>query len=355
MIDPVLVKEQAPDLLSLAEPLTILRKVGANEWSGPCPFCQGVDRFSVQPYHTPEARWLCRNCTDGKWKDVINFIERRDNVNFTDACKTLFGGEVKIAIDPEEYERIQQAREETIQERLERERQAQQVVRDRLHNERAWEPYYQILQSNPTGRQLWHERGLSDEWIDYYKVGYCPSREFFSPHKFTSPTLTIPTWHNECCVGLTHRILMDDPPGGKYRPHLAGAGKPLFMADPMVRSITGDVLLLEGEIKTMVTWANIWKDHPLEGHPLYNLEVVGIAGKGFKHEWVAEFEAADRIYILLDPDATEAAQKVAVKLGVERCKVVTLPEKIDDLFLMNAIDLDLLWKLIDRGNRVKVG
>jgi len=355
MIDPILVKEQAPDLLSLVEPLTTLRKVsssGGGEWSGPCPFCGGIDRFSVQP-HKDHGLWLCRHCTDGTWKDSIEFVRRRDNVGYVEACQTLFRGPVKIGVDPEEYERIQEKREATIQERLEQEKETQQQVRDRLHEERAWEPYHQILQSSDIARQLWNERGLTDEWIDYYKVGYCPAREFYSPTKFICPTLTIPTWYAEKCVGLSHRLLMEDPPGGKYRPHFAGAGKPLFMADVIKNGLGENVLLLEGEIKTMVTFANIWKDQPLMGHPLYQADVVGIAGKGFKFEWVPAFDEAKNIWIVLDPDADEAAEKIAERLGKERCKVVQLPEKIDDLFLIDAIDIDLLWLLIEQAGSVK--
>src|SRR5450759_5456512 len=80
MIDLIEVKQRA-DLLSLSTQDTPLKKVassGGGEWAGPCPFCRGRDRFRVQPY---QQRWLCRGCTDGKWKDVIEYIARRDQLN----------------------------------------------------------------------------------------------------------------------------------------------------------------------------------------------------------------------------------------------------------------------------------
>jgi len=82
------------------------------------------------------------------------------------------------------------------------------------------------------------------------------------------------------------------------------------------------------------------------GHPLYQADVVGIAGKGFKFEWVPAFDEAKNIWIVLDPDANEAAEKIAARLGAERCKVVILPEKIDDLLIMDALDMDSLWRLL---------
>jgi len=352
VIDTAALKETAPSLLDLANPLTTLKKVassGGGEYSGPCPFCAGTDRFSVQPN---EQRWLCRHCTDGKWADVIKFVELRDGIGFVDACKVLFGNDVQIAIPPEEYERLQHEREQIQQAEIEREQIQQETKRDNLNETRAWEPYYQLLQSHPEGRLLWNERGLSDEWIDYYKLGYCPEREFYSPGKFTTPTLTIPTWHAEKCVALQHRLLMDDPPGGKYRPQISGLGKPLFHADVFTKGIIGDVLILEGEIKTMVVFAAIWKDQPLEGHPLYPVEIVGLAGKGFKREWIPEFENAKRIWIALDPDAIDSAFKIAKLLGPDRTTIVDLPEKIDDLFLIDAIDKDLLWQLMEHGRKV---
>src|SRR5205807_1193422 len=57
------------------------------EWAGPCPFCGGKDRFRVQP---KTGLWFCRSCSpDARWQDAIAFVERRDGVNFTDACRIL--------------------------------------------------------------------------------------------------------------------------------------------------------------------------------------------------------------------------------------------------------------------------
>ena len=348
MINTEALKTQAPNLLTLVSPLVPLRKTGGSgggEWSGPCPFCGGNDRFSVQPYHD-EPRWLCRSCTDGKWKDVIDFVQRRDQSGFVDACQTLFGDNVKIALDPVEYERIQAERERTIKEQEVATLVEYTTRRQSLHESGIWQEYHDNL--DKLGRRdLWHERGLSDYFINVYRVGYCPAFPFGDERH---PTLTIPSWRAGVVTGLAHRALATNPQGGKYRPERAGLGKALFFADPdHPGQPGGKVLLLEGEIKTMVTFAHIYATQPKEPHPLYTYELVGIAGTAFKSEWVPEFEKASSITICLDPDATDKAHKIAGVLGWDRCRIVELPGKIDDLLIMGALNMDTLYQYMQGG------
>ena len=78
------------DFLALAGNIR-LRKVGANWYAGPCVFCGGTDRFVLK--HTSDGwRWLCRHCTDGKYLDAIDFVMRRDGVDFKTAVERLGGG-----------------------------------------------------------------------------------------------------------------------------------------------------------------------------------------------------------------------------------------------------------------------
>lgn len=84
------------DLLFLAGRDTNLRKVGANWYAGPCPFCGGHDRFVLK--QTADGwRWLCRHCTDGKYLDVVDYVQRRQNLDFKEAVRQL-GGEVSSAL-----------------------------------------------------------------------------------------------------------------------------------------------------------------------------------------------------------------------------------------------------------------
>src|SRR4030042_652775 len=83
------------ELLSLVGQDTALKRVaktGGGEYAGPCPFCGGRDRFRVQPNRKPWGLWMCRNCGEGRWQDVISFVMQRDQVDFKTALQTLGGG-----------------------------------------------------------------------------------------------------------------------------------------------------------------------------------------------------------------------------------------------------------------------
>lgn len=156
------------DLLAIAGHDTQLRKIaqsGGGEWSGPCPFCGGRDRFRVQPNTNP-GRWLCRHCTDGKWQDVIAYIARRDNLDSSsqsgliEICKRAGGmvprvGHVQEKPDIPAYsppdEKWQRAAAEVIAE-------CQATL---------WKPKYHHALDYLRGR------GLTDQTIKRFKLGYC--------------------------------------------------------------------------------------------------------------------------------------------------------------------------------------
>jgi len=107
MLDLDSIKNKA-DLLTICGHDTQLKRVaatGGGEYAGACPFCGGKDRFRVNPFANP-GRWLCRNCTGGKWQDVIAYIARRDNLDpqkygdLQEICKRATGGELPTTRAP---------------------------------------------------------------------------------------------------------------------------------------------------------------------------------------------------------------------------------------------------------------
>lgn len=109
---------QTYDLLALAEKDTNLKKTGGGWYTGPCPFCGGTDRFVVK--NTKDGfRWFCRKCGNDKYHTSIDYVMRRESLDFKSALKSL-GGETtrpkfsapilrrpeKIALlPPEEWQR----------------------------------------------------------------------------------------------------------------------------------------------------------------------------------------------------------------------------------------------------------
>lgn len=80
------IRETTPLQNVIDTPLKKVSGTGGGEYAGPCPLCGGVDRFHVQP---SKNRWFCRHCSDGKWQDVVDFVQRRDNLTFLEALDYL--------------------------------------------------------------------------------------------------------------------------------------------------------------------------------------------------------------------------------------------------------------------------
>jgi hypothetical protein len=67
-------------------PLQRVAGTRGGEYAGPCPFCGGHDRLRVQP---EAGLWWCRQCSGEHWQDAIAYVQRRDGVDFAEACTRL--------------------------------------------------------------------------------------------------------------------------------------------------------------------------------------------------------------------------------------------------------------------------
>ena len=74
------------DILEVARRYTTLKRVGVNEWAGPCPRCAGRDRFAV---NARKRLFNCRGCADGG--DVIRLVEHIERCSFSMAVGKLAG------------------------------------------------------------------------------------------------------------------------------------------------------------------------------------------------------------------------------------------------------------------------
>jgi hypothetical protein len=327
------------DLVSLIGQTTRLKKVASNEYAGPCPKCGGTDRLRVNSSHG----FFCRQChNDRAWYDAVDFRQWMYGESMKDAIVSLIG---RRGIDPEQLAKIQAERAENERKELEAEHARQATARKTIQP--IWKTYHQNL--TDLNRDLWRERGVSDDWQDYYKVGYCPAREWVSGDvRFESDSLTIPYFRYTApgefeCISIKHRLLLDHSPGGKYRPEVKGLGNQLYFPWYEER-MNRDVLIVEGEIKAMVINAALW----IGSDPLAPcLSVVGIAGAGFKPEHLPEFDGCERAWFIKDPDGpkhaeTREAQAMA-KLFGDRLQIIGLPGKVDDLITSGVLDgFDLL-------------
>jgi phage/plasmid primase-like uncharacterized protein len=63
-----------------------LKRVSAAERVGPCPLCDGTDRFSI---NIRKQVWNCRECRKGG--DVIDLVRHVDGIGFNDTMELLTG------------------------------------------------------------------------------------------------------------------------------------------------------------------------------------------------------------------------------------------------------------------------
>lgn len=343
--------------MATAEPLPIVFEGlqvtdavrSGREYHAACPSCGGRDRLVMweKSQATGGALAWCRKC-DFKWwpgKDESVWQPLTD--------------EEKEAIAQERARRTAEERAE-----IERNRAA-------FAETATYQVFYENLQRYPRGRELWYERyGITDWSLQYYRLGYCPRFEYFHKNEaYASDSLTIPYFTpqtNYHPINLRHRLLTPDAPGGKYRPHKAGLGQPIFYAnlnrDPLAMDY---VLIVEGGIKAMLLWQTITAvlfNGPMDAVDWWlvkELAVIGIPGGAIHDRNLPLFETAKRIVLFLDPDAYQrvkpdkptVAERMAAKLGQERCHYITLPGKPDDMILNGSLTVRDLYYFIHNARR----
>jgi putative DNA primase/helicase len=67
-----------------------LRRATASEWIGPCPICNGLDRFGI---NIRKSIFNCRGCSKGG--DVVALVQYVQGVGFRDAIEYLLGEQLR--------------------------------------------------------------------------------------------------------------------------------------------------------------------------------------------------------------------------------------------------------------------
>lgn len=156
------------DLLALAERYTTLRRVaasGGGEYGGPCPVpgcTSDDDGFRVQPQ---QHRWLCRHCTNGKWQDAITLQMRITGQGFVEAVLALADDHLPMASVPTRVA-TPAARAESGPP------PAMWQTRARAVAVSAAQALWRA--QGARAREWLHARGLSDETLRRWQVGYIP-------------------------------------------------------------------------------------------------------------------------------------------------------------------------------------
>src|SRR3954454_10692983 len=149
----------AADMVHLVAEKTDLRRVGSR-WSGLCPFHdERTPSFSVNP---EEKLYYCFGCGEGG--DVFKFVQQTEGLEFQESVELLaerFGVQVEREEDDPRAEQRRRRRERLL------------ALLDRAA--RFYATYLHDAAEAGPAREYLASRGLSDDVLGEFRVGYSPS------------------------------------------------------------------------------------------------------------------------------------------------------------------------------------
>src|SRR5438105_2360942 len=156
------VKQQA-DIVRLIGDYVKLKKTGAQNFSGLCPFHQEkTPSFSV---HATRQFYHCFGC--GASGDVFRFVEKIENISFPEAVR-LVAQKVGVPLPKQTYSSPQEAREARMRGTL-------------LDMQERACAFFEEQLRHPEGaraREYLAGRGVSEEAIKTFRIGYAPDSGF---------------------------------------------------------------------------------------------------------------------------------------------------------------------------------
>jgi DNA primase len=349
----------AVDMVALVSARTELRRAGPNSYEGLCPFHdERTPSFSVEP---AQKVYYCFGC-EAKG-DAFTFVQETEGVDFKGALELLAdrcGVELQVeAEDPKEAQRRQR-----------RERLLELLGRTAAYYERQlWE-----ADEARHAREYLHSRGLTEETLRSFHVGYSPSawdRVLMGSRRagFTEQELYVTGLAQRSKQGLYDRFrgrimfpladvrgrvlgfgarAMRDEQGPKYlntsENEIYHKGQYLYGADLARLHATraGEVVLCEGYTDVIAL------------HQAGMRNAVGLMGTALTAEQVGELaRMASRVLLALDADsAGQEAMLRASKLAARRkleLRVVELPQGADPADLVQREGVAVMNAAVERS------
>lgn len=324
------------DILSKADLRQLAEKAGAHFDKGRsvCPL-HGGDNPTAFTIFEKEGKELfycyTGNCGGG---DAIKFVELWQGMTFKQACAFLGGDVVSdpIAMERSAQERLERAKVEHEEARLKMEARRHELQLAQKHiayceGRKQW------------ARDMWTERGLDEGMQEFFTLGSCDA--FRINEEYSTPTLTIPIMDEERqLLNIKHRLIKPQKANDKYRPETSGLGAfPPLLAVPEM-GYDGDlVVVVEGEIKAMVTWTRL---------DVTDIQVIGVPGKdAFKR--LFDKLSGKKVIVIPDPKGEKEAFELARKL---QGRVLEVPNKIDDFLLATNITSNNFYAMLRQARKV---
>lgn len=323
------------EILDKADLRDLVEKAGGHIDKGrcACPIHGGKDPSAFAIYHKDgRDLWQCfsGDCGGG---DAISFVMAWRGLDFKRACEFL-GGDVQS--DPVEMERLARERLAKAEQELREKQNRYEAALRELQVAEKHLLYHQNM--GAWARDMWIARGLDEGMQDFFTLGSCD--DFTINEGYHTPTLTIPILDEQRnLLNIKHRLVNPQKPNDKYRPEKSGLGQfPPFLAIPEM-GFDGDLIIVtEGEIKAMVTWASI---------TTIDVQVIGVPGRT-QFKSITEPLRGKNVIVIPDPGAEKDAYDFAKSI---QARYLPMPEKIDDYINITGCRGDALHSLFKQARR----
>ena len=287
-------------------------KKSANYLIGPCPFCGGTDRFNVKQDDGGDL-WICRQCGDGKYHDVIDFLQRRDGRTFAEIVGTAATSRPVTVATPTPRPVPELATPPADDWQVSALVVAAECADFLKSGDSAARKVLHYLQ---------HDRKLMDVTIDQHMVGFNPSWRTVGDGARLAPGVTIPCMVDGELWYVQTRTTAAARQSGKIDKYHALTGSKLgalFNADKLLGARS--VFVVEGEFDAMV----------LSQNTEAAVVTMGSAGSLPSNTWLRYFAAVRDIVLLLDDDEAGRQALARWQKKIPRARAARLPDGSKDV------------------------
>lgn len=258
-----------------------------------CPFHQ--EKTSSLKIYPETQSFYCYGCNTSNGSDIISFVMNFEKVSFAEACKIL-AQRSGLNIAESEDEQIMRTEKEAVTKRNRR--------------------YFKALKENPEALQYLYSRGITDDTIARYRLGYVPLDEHpeKNRNRISFAIMDICSQPDKAhTLSMAYRTLNNEEPKYRNDPNsrIYKKSNALYLLSHAVQSVRdqGHAIVVEGYMDA------------LRLHQAGMTNTVSIMGTSFAVEQMKLLRKyTDMVYLWLDNDdagrtASRGALPDLLKLG----------------------------------------